>query len=378
MARIVIKCPNCEKEFELDKALEHQLKDDFAKQYENEFEKEKQKIIEEAHKKAQESMSLELKDMQAQIQEKDAKLKKTEEAELSLRKEKRELEEQKEKFELEKARILDEEIGKIKAEALKSISEEHTLKLKEKEMQVEGMKKQIDELKQKAEQGSQQTQGEALELDLEARLRDAFQGDVIEPVPTSYKGADILQKVFNNGQHCGSIIWEAKRTKQWKAEWIEKLKTDQRALGAEVAIIMSTVLPKEIKRFGNLGNVWVTDYSSGIALTHALRHGIIDVSNAKIVSENKTDKMALIYDYLLSPAFKQKIEAVAETFTAMKSDLESEKRSILKIWSKRERQIQKVIDNTISMYGDLEGIVGSSMPQIESLELKALTDGTDE
>ncbi len=318
-----------------------------------------------------------MQDLLAQVEEKDKKLQDAQKAELELRKQKRVLEESKRTFELEMTKKLDEEREKIKDDALKNVLEDHRFKDLEKEKQIEGMRKQIDELKRQAEQGSQQIQGEVFEDDLEKTLRAKFPHDCIEPVPKGARGADVLQKVQEiTGLHCGTIIWESKNTKNWSDKWIEKLKDDQREVKAEVAVLMTKVLPKDVSNFEYKNGVWITDYSSVIGLATALRYGIIQVAMTKRSSEGKNEKIEVLYKYLSSQEFRQKVEAIVEAFSSMKKDLDDEKKALTKIWAKREKQLDRVSSNTIKIYGDMQGMIEANLPQIKSLELEALTDGS--
>jgi len=408
----IITCPHCHKEIPLSEAISHQFREKLQKELEDQSKKkeqqlsqreqtlslkekelenlkkaqnkqieekvklEKEKIEREAKQKAKESINLELKDLREGMKEKEKKLQESQKAELELRKDRRKLEESKKAFELEMARKLDTERKKIETDTMKKALEDHRLKDMEKEKQVNDMRIQIEELKRKAEQGSQQTQGEVLELELEEILKANFPLDQIEPVPKGIRGADILQRVHNqSGQYSGTIIWESKRTKAWSNGWIEKLKDDQREVKAEIAVLMSTTLPKEIKNFASLNGIWITDYSSIIGLATALRTSLIQVANTKIAVVGKSGKMEVLYNYLSGPEFKQKIEAMVETFVSMKKDLDQEKRAITKNWSKREKQIERVVNNISGMYGEMEGIIGASLPQIKSLELKSLSEG---
>ncbi|MEE9165130.1 MAG: DUF2130 domain-containing protein [Nitrospinota bacterium] len=372
MPEQVITCPYCNKEIPLTEAISHQIREKLQK----EFEGQAKKIEKDAKQKAKEAVNLELKDLREEIQEKEKKLHESQKAELELRKERRELEESKKAFELEMTRKLDEGRKKIQDEVLKKASENHRLKDMEKEKQINDMRTQIEELKRKAEQGSQQTQGEVLELELENILKSNFPLDRVEPVPKGIRGADILQKVHSqSGHYSGTIIWELKRTKAWNNGWIEKLKDDQREVKAEIAVLMTTTLPKEIKNFARLKGVWITDHASMIGLATALRLSLIQVASAKIAAVGKNEKMEVLYNYLSGTEFKQKIEAIVGTFSSMKQDLDQEKRAMTRIWSKREKQIERVVHNISGMYGDMQGIIGASLPQIKSLELKKLSEG---
>jgi hypothetical protein len=219
---------------------------------------ERARIEEEAKKKAEEKTLLDMKDLKEQLNEKDKRLEEARKAELELRKQRRELEERQKSIELELSRRLDEEREKIRSEAVKAISEEHRLKDLEKDKKISDMLQQIEDLKRRAEQGPGQLKGEVLEIELEDLLRAEFPFDQIEPVAKGKRGADILQKVHNaSGQYCGTIIWETKRTKGWNDGWIDKLKEDQREAKAEIAVIVTTALPKEVSNFALIDWVWV-------------------------------------------------------------------------------------------------------------------------
>jgi hypothetical protein len=213
-----------------------------------------------------------------------------------------------------------------------------------------------------------------LELELEDLLRSSFPNDVIKPVPKGIRGADVLQDVYELGQQCGTIIWESKRTKNWSDAWLGKLKDDQREAGAEVAILMSVALPKDVCSCSCLSDIWVTGYDFAIPLAAALRTGLSQTAKARKASENKGEKMEMLYSYLSGPEFRQRVEAIVEAFTTMKTDLDKEKRAIMKAWSKREKQIERVMGSTVGMYGDMQGIIGSSLPELKEMEMKALAD----
>ncbi len=360
--------------FELEKA---QKLEEFEAEFKRKEKEIKEKFEKEVRQKTEEAIAIELEDLHSQIAEKDEKLQKAKNAELDLLKQKRELEESKANFELEMAKKLDSEREKIRHMTLEKAMEEHRLKDLEKENQIADMRKQIDELKRKAEQGSQQRQGETLELELEDILRKKFPLDRIEPVPKGIRGADVLQKVHDQSGCCGTIIWESKNSKAWRDSWIAKLKDDQRAVKAEIAVLMTTTLPNDVNNFAHINGAWVTNYTSIVGLATALRINLIQVATTKLATEGKNSKMEVLYNYLSGLEFRQKVEAIAEAFVSMKKDLDQEKRAMMRIWSKRDKQIERVINNTASMYGDMQGIIGASLPQLKSLELKALPAGND-
>ncbi len=410
-----IKCPYCDKEFPLTETISKQLREDLTKEFEEknkkrdiditereknlsvkeeEIKKSKKSLEEEiktkvkiatdeikkkAKQEAIKEVSVDLEELKEQVAEKDEKLEQANKTELAFRKKTRELEESKKNIDLEIARKVDEEREKIKESASKSVEESHRLKVKEKDKKIEEMTDQINELKRKAEQGSQQTQGEVLELELEDVLSSNFPHDNIKPVPKGIKGADVLQEVISpSGQFCGAILWESKRTKSWQDQWIEKLKDDQREAKADTAVLVSVVLPKDCKNFSSLKGVWVTCFDLVIALATVLRTSLLQLSSIKLSSVGKNEKMEILYAYLSGPEFSQRVEGIIETFKDMKDGLEQEKRAINKIWAKRDKQIEKVVNSTSGMYGDMQGIIGaSSMQKIEALELRSLPSGSD-
>jgi hypothetical protein len=404
MAGQVIVCPYCNKEIPLNEAISHQMKEEFRREldadvhkmqqelaekeealsqkakaleeeYTQKLKTETERVEEKAKRKAEQDIAIEMKDLIEQVKEKDQKLTEAQNKELELRRQSRELEEKQRTFDLELEKKLNEERGRIREEAVKTTSEEHQLVDREKDKKIEDMRKQIDELKRRAEQGSQQTQGEVLELELEDILKTHFPLDSIEPVGKGKKGGDILQRVYSqSGQNCGTIIWESKRTKAWTDGWIEKLKDDQREAKAEIAVLVTTVLPKDIGDFGSMDGVWVTRYHLTVCLADVLRINLIQVNNVRLAAVGKHDKMEELYSYLSGPEFSQKIEGMVGAFVTMKSDLEHEKRVMNKVWSKREKQIERVITNVSGMYGDMQGIIGASIPDIKSLSLQGLIE----
>lgn len=406
MADEIIKCPSCGNAIPLTEALSEKIKEGLrteyelkARQQEQEMRKkegelnkrlleleeskksvdetvakklasEKARFQEEARKRALEQFDAELRDLREERARKDTLLDESRKKEIELLRRNREIEDEKKAVELEAARKLDAERDRIKLSAIESFSEEHRLRDLEKDRKMADMMKTIEELKRKGEQGSQQSQGEILELDLETMLRSRFPVDAIEPVAKGVRGADIIQKVCaRGGLPCGSIVWESKRTKAWNDEWVVKLKDDQREMKADVAVIVTETLPKGIASFGLYDGVWVTAVPLAGSLAEALRASLTELSLARASAVGKNEKMEAIYNYLSGPEFRQRVEGIVEAFSAMKADLESEKRAMMKIWAKREKQIDRVTANTTGMYGDMHGIIGTTMPEIRALEL---------
>ena len=370
MTKETIKCPDCGSVIELSEAISHDIEVRLKQQYENEIGKTKKAIEEKAKKEVQESLNIKISDLSEQLEEKSKNLKEAQRQELELRKRQREFEEKEEKLELELSRKIDAERQKIIQKTSKEFEETHRLKDAEKDKQLDDMKKQIDELKRKAEQGSQQMQGEVLELELEESLKEEFPFDNIEPVAKGIKGGDIIQTVkTQSGRICGKILWETKRTKNWSDSWIQKLKDDQRDAKADLAILASETLPKGFHHFRLISGVWVTDILSAVSLALALRVVLIQVARERETQVGKKEKMEIAYNYLTGQEFRNRVEAIVESFTAMKADLEAERRAMLKIWAKREKQIERVISNAAGMHGDLQEIAGTSLPTIKMLEL---------
>ena len=219
------------------------------------------------------------------------------------------------------------------------------------------MQQQIEDLKKRAEQGSQQVQGEVQELELEAILRQKFPHDAIEAVPKGEFGGDLLQRVFTNvGQECGTILWEAKRTRNWSDGWLTKLRDDQRAAKADVALIVSHALPKGTQSFDLVDGIWVAEPRCAIPVAIAVRQTLIQVAGTRVAGEGQQTKTEMVYNYLIGPRFRHRVEAIVERFTEMQADLDRERKAMTRLWAKREGQIRGVVEATVGMYGDLQGI----------------------
>ncbi len=311
-----------------------------------------------------------LKDMEGNLEQKNKAINEFRQQEIELRKKQRELEEARAEAELTIARKLDEERAKIQEAAVKKAAEEHRLKDLEKDKIINDLKASLDDMKRKAEQGSMETQGEVLEQDFELQLRAFFPHDDIKPVPKGIRGADIIHCVRTPfGHECGVLLWETKNTKTWSGAWIQKLKDDMITTRATLAILVSVALPENIGRFGLMDGIWVSDPMCALPLAAALREQLIAVSRERTISVGKNEKMEALYQYLSGTEFKQKIEGIVDAFTAMQEQLNQERRAMEKHWSQREKQIQRVIKNTVGLYGDMQGIIGGQMPKIAALEL---------
>ena len=316
----------------------------------------------------------EITDLQEVLSQRDAKLAEAQKAQADLLRKQRELDDAKREIDLTVEKRVHEGLSAIREQAKKEAEEGLKLKVFEKEQTIASMQKQIEELMRKADQGSQQLQGEVQELELESLLTVKFPLDTISPVPKGEHGGDALHHVVGlSGQPCGTILWETKRTKNWSDSWLSKLRDDQRISKAEIAVIVSHALPKGIETFELVEGVWVTHPRAIIPVAIALRHLLIEVNCARQASEGRQTKTEMIYQYLTGPRFRHRVEAIVESFSSMQEDLNKEKRAIIKQWAKREEQIDRVMQATVGMYGDLQGIAGRTLQEIEGLELRALS-----
>lgn len=317
----------------------------------------------------------ELAEAAERLKQTNDKLATAQKAEAELLKKSRELDDAKREMELTIQRSINAGVEEARGKAKKEAEDAMSLKVREKEEQISGMQRQIEELKRRAEQGSQQLQGEVQELVLEEALRARFPFDLIEPVAKGVFGGDVLQRVVGAaGQPCGSILWETKRTKAWSDAWLTKLRDDKRAAKADLALLVSHTLPKDLETFDLVDGVWVTGPKCAMAVAMSLREALILMSNAKLAGEGQQTKMAMMYDYLTGAGFRHRIEAIVERFTEMNEDLDRERRAMTKMWAKREQQIQAVVTSTAGLYGDLQGIAGKAMIEIEALEMPRLAD----
>ena len=405
-----IKCPNCGTSIDVQDILSHQLEEeikqkyqaqiaDEKKKYESEQEKLKQEKLNFEQKKKRENelfqerlenqlkadkkdieskLKLKLKEeqseqfdaLQKELNEKSEQIKELNRTKAEIEKLKREKSELKEIAEAESQKKLNEILLAEKEKIKKSEEDKNELRFKEMQKQLEDQKKLTEEMKRKQEQGSMQLQGEVQELAIEEWLASKFPLDTIEEIKKGARGGDCIQIVHSRTeQNCGTIYYESKRTKDFQPTWIEKFKADIRDRGANIGVLVTEVMPSDMDRMGLKDGIWICNYEEFKGLCAVLREGILQVNNAIITQENKGDKMDLLYDYLTSSTFRMQIEAIVEGFTQMKSDLDSEKRSMQRIWKQREKQIEKVVTNTIDMYGSIKGIAGNAIQSVKALEL---------
>jgi hypothetical protein len=366
-----------EREATLQKAKESLEQDIEAK-----LQVERARIAAEEAKKAKRALendldrrAKEIAELQEILKQRDMKLAEAQAAQAEVVRKQRELEDTKRELELTVAKRVQAELDAACDKAKKDAEEELKLRVLEKEQTIASMQRQIEDLKRRAEQGSQQLQGEVQELEIESLLSSRFPRDLIQPVPKGEFGGDVLHRVIGPlGQQCGTILWESKRTKNWSDTWLSKLREDQRSAKADLAVIVSQVLPKDVETFDLVDGVWVAHPRVLIPIAITLRNTLIEIASVRQASEGQQTKMEMVYQYLTGPRFRQRIQAIVEAFSSMRDDLDREKKAITKQWAKREEQIDRVMQATVGMYGDLQGIAGKTLQEIEGLEFQGLLD----
>jgi len=426
MTEPTITCPNCKTEIKLTESLAAPLIESTRKQFEQQLakkdadinqreqtmrDKEKQliedkrklddqvadrvaaqlkteraQVAAEESKKAKlasaaelENKAHELAEMQEVLKANNEKLAEAQKAQADLIKKQRELDDAKRELELTVEKRVQIGLNDVRVLAKKEAEDEQKLKVMEKEQTISAMQKQIEDLKRRAEQGSQQLQGEVQELELENLLRNKFPFDSIEPVPKGEFGGDVVHRVrTSSGQPSGTILWEFKRTKNWSDAWLAKLRDDQRTAKAEIAVIVSQILPKGVETFEMVENVWVTHPRTALPVAMILRQSLLELAIVRQGSEGQQTKTEMVYQYLTGPRFRQRVEAIVEAFSTMQDDLNKERKSIMKQWAKREEQIERVMGATVGMYGDLQGIAGKSLQEIDGLEFPMLLNAGDD
>jgi len=336
-----IKCKKCGTEIEITEALTRQIEE---------------KVVEASKRKLQEEFERNKK-LTGQIDE--------------LLVEIRLLRRKDDEREIEMKKKLMENEEKIRNEVRKKSEEDHQLKDMEREKVINDLKKSLEEAQRKAQQGSQQTQGETLELTVETKLKQEFPTDQISEVKKGVRGADVTQVVIDKlGRTCGSILWESKNAK-WTEGWIAKLKEDQRQAKADLAVLVSVSLPKEIETFNFIKGVWICSWKSFIPLALALRFNLVNIYYEKQNAVGVDEKMKVLYEYLTGNEFKHRVEGIVETFGTLQDDMEREKRWFSAKWARQEKQLRKVMDHTHGMYGDLQGVIGKSLPDIKTMRLES-------
>ena len=411
-----ITCPSCHTEIKLNKSLAAPLIEATRKKYEQKLEQkeadvarreaamrvqhanlvkakeeiddrvaarlkiERESIVNEEQKKARllaandlDQKAREVTDLKQVLEDRNAKLADAQKAQAELIRKQRELDDARREMDLTIEKRVQESLAGVRDKAKQDAEEGLKLKVLEKEEQITSMQRQIEELRRRAEQGSQQLQGEAQEADLKSMLRVKFPRDIIQPVPKGEFGGDVLQRVIGPlDQPCGTILWETKRTKSWSDGWLPKLRDDQRAAKADLALLVSQVVPKSVVAFDLIDGVWIAEYRCAIPVGIVLRQSLIELSAVRQAGEGQQTKMAMVYQYLTGPRFRHRIEAIVEKFSDMQEDLDRERKTMTRLWAKREAQLRGVIKSTAGMYGDLQGIAGKTLQEIDGLGMQLL------
>jgi hypothetical protein len=409
-----ITCPNCGQEIDVNSVISHNLEEEFKKKYNARWVEEKKKYQEEVDKLEKQKQEIEIlkqnqdalvaeklalavkqekeifeKQIKNQLQEeqserialiekelkeKSEQVKELNRAKAEIEQIKREKAEMKEAIEAESAKLLNEKINEEKEKIRKAEHDKNEMVVAELQKQLDDQKRLTEEMKRKQEQGSMQLQGEVQELAIEEWLTSNFPLDTIEEIKKGDRGADCVQVVHTRTtQNCGTIYYESKRTKNFEPKWLEKLRDDIRAKGANVGVLVTDAFPKNMERMGLVEGIWVCSFEEFKGLCFVLRESIVQLSLVAASQENKGEKTLMLYEFLISNEFRLQVEAIVEGFTQMQADLISEKRSIMGHWKKREKQIEKVLLNTNYMYNSIKGIAGSAIQPIKTLELPEIT-----
>lgn len=362
--------------FEEKKRRENEL---FQERFEAKLKEERRTLEEKLKVKLATEQADQFAELQKELNEKSEQIKELNRSKAEIEKLKREKEELKEAVEAESQKKLNQLLTEEKDKIRKTEEERNELRIKELIKQLEDQKRLTEEMKRKQEQGSMQLQGEVQELAIEEFLAANFPLDTIEEIKKGARGGDCIQTVHTRTQqNCGTIYYESKRTKDFQPSWIEKFKADIRDKGSNIGVLVTEVMPSDMERMGLKDGVWICTFEEFKGLSTVLRESIIQLSSALVSQENKGDKMHLLYDFLTSNTFRMQVEAIVEGFSQMKADLESEKRSMQRIWKQREKQIDKVIVNTIDMYGSIKGIAGNAVQEVKALELPDVGDLEEE
>lgn len=368
-----IKCKKCGNEIEVSEALKHQIEEQVLSavdtKHKEELEAARKQAEENAVKKINIEFEAQLKNLAKEKDEEKERNNKLLKQLDELLSEVRNLKRKDQERELEMKKKLSEEEEGIRLDAKKKADEEHQLKELEKDKKLQDALKQIEELKSKIQQGSQQSQGEVLELELERILKTEFPSDILKEVKKGERGADIVHVVVDKlGRECGTILWESKNAK-WDKNWMGKLKEDQRSKKAELSILVSVNKPEWLTSFTYRDGVWISTLESVVPLAFALRFNLISLHHERVSGEGKNEKMEIMYKYLMGQEFRNRVESIVEAFGNLQDEMEREKRWFSAKWSRQEKEIRKVLDSTHGMYGDLQGIIGRSLPEIKTLGL---------
>lgn len=407
---LLVKCPHCGNKFSPEEAIQHDLRAQLEKEFELKFIENSNVLAEKIRTQESEKFQSRLLKLEEDRKEKVQRLKQLEDKALSVEEREHQLKEREERIDHEMKRKLLEREKIIKEQADKSALDKALLEVREREQKLvrdrealdlilrkrvveetekardeERMKnaelqkklddqtRLINEMKRKTEQGSMQTQGEVQELAIEEYLENTFPRDLIEEISKGKRGGDCVHIVRDHYENeCGRILYESKRTKHFSHEWISKVKDDMRLKQADVGVIVTEALPEGMTRFGEVDGVWICTFIEFKALSLLFRNNLSRIGEVLAAQENKGEKMQMIYRYVTSNEFKQKLEAAFESYQDMQDDLAKEKMLFTSQWAKREKRLLKAMENLVSLYGDVRGIAGGAVQEIKALELPEL------
>ena len=360
-----------EKKFEMLQAQEEKFEEVLKKATKEQLKREKKKLHDELKKELETEQNESMALLQKELNEKSEQVKELNNSRIEIEKLKREKEEIESKAKVEAQLALSEELKIEKEKILNALEVQNELKMKAKDEQLEQIKRELDNARRKAEQGSMQIQGESLELAIESWLSSQFPFDNIEEVKKGAFGADCVQRIHTREvQNCGVICYESKNTKAWSEGWISKLKQDMIKVNADIGVLVSSVYPKEMKRMGFVDGIWVCSLDEFKGSVSLLRESLIRLQHVTRKEENKSDKMSLLYNYMTGNEFSMQMKAIVDGFIKMQEELDKEKRSLMATWKRRQKTIDGVLQNTTEMYGALQGIAGNSaIVHIDALEL---------
>jgi hypothetical protein len=365
-----ITCPKCGYKFALDEALNREIELQVRTELSDEFKKKEADLRKQLAREAAERAERNSAELRIKLEAQAKELKEARDNERGLLQTKAELQEQAEKAELEAQRKLSDEREKIRKAAQDQVIEEHRLKDAEKNKQLNDMRRQIEDLKRKAEQGSQKLQGDIQELELEKTLRERFPRDQTESVKSGVRGADVLHRVMSDsGQLCGTILWESKRVRNWSDRWIDKLIEDKQAAKADIAVIVTDALPEHLVHMGSMRGVLITTFRLAACLAETLRVNMALIGQTRVALAGQDDQKSRIFQYFTSPAFYERMAAIADAFQQMQADLVREKAAMNRTWAKREKQIETIVSSAAKFTGELQALYGASLPQLPQFAL---------
>lgn len=367
----IIICPNCKAKINVSELLYQQIEEKIKSNYEKKLNEKILSLRKSLKEEVEKEQGELIKSLKAQLEEKSKKIKEIYALQAELEKLKREKEESEERIKLEMEKQFSQKLNEEKKRVQKQIEEEIFFKLKEKDKIIEDLKNQLEEAKRKAEASSIQLKGEIQEIEIENLLKTLYPNDKILEIKKGQKGADVLQIVINNqGQECGKIYYESKRTKEFNYEWLKKLREDNLEMKANILVLVTETMPKKEERFFFKDGVWICHFLELKPVSFILRHFLLEINNIETTQKDKGTKVELLYNYLTSNEFKNQFLAIVEGFVELQKSYLEERRKMEALWAKREEQLRKILDNAARFYGAIKGIAGKSLPEIELLEDK--------